>query len=157
MKPIGTILACLSVAALGACGRSPVESVAPTAETIAFLGVEAGDLSRCVNVEAVVVDAVAGMVTGSVDQAVRSQVQQGIDRCGRAAALIDPARFPAPQRPRAEACRSAFTGKVNAYTALSRALAAEGDFMAAQQGAREFLSGIRASSPLMKTCNTPVA
>jgi hypothetical protein len=157
MKPIATVLACACVLTLAACGRPPVESVAPTPETVAFLDVEAGDLSRCVNVEAVVVDAVAGMVAGSVDQAVRSQVRQGVDRCGRAAALIDPARFPAAQRPRAEACRSAFVGKMQAYTALSRALAAEGDFMAAQQGAREFLSGVRASTPLMKTCNRPVA
>lgn len=157
MKPIATVLALASVTVLAACGPSPVESVAPTPETVAFLNVEAGDLTRCVNVEGVVVDAVAGMVTGSADQAVQSQVQQGIDRCGRAAALIDPTRFPAAQRPRAEACRSAFTGKVEAYTALSRALAAEGDFMAAQQGTREFLSGIRASTPLMKTCNKPVA
>lgn len=153
------VVATLSVAAvvLGACGRSPVESVAPTPETIAFLRLDPSALRGCVDVEGVIVDAVAGAITGQENDALASQVDGAVRRCGAVARLIDVASYPAPQRPRAEACRTAFTTKVEAYTALNRAAGAEGDFMTAQQGTREFLSKIRASTPQMRTCNTPAA
>jgi hypothetical protein len=62
---------------------------------------------------------------------------------------------PPHERPRAEACQRAFAAKTAAYTAVNEALAADGDFMAVQQGTRAFLAGIRESTPQMRACNTP--
>jgi len=144
------------LALLTACGtESPIQSVAPTPETIAFLKLDAAALRGCVDVESVVVDGVSGLVTGSENSAVAAAAQTGLQRCGEAARLIDVAGRPAAERPRAEACQQAFVAKTNAYTALNEVLAAEGDFMAVQQKTRAFLAGIRASTPLMRTCNTP--
>jgi hypothetical protein len=144
------------LALLGACGGgSPVESVAPTPETIAFLRIEPAALRGCVDVESVVVDGVAGLITGSEDAAMASAVRTGLQRCGETAQLIDVAGRPAHERPRAEACQRAFVAKTAAYTAVSEALAADGDFMAVQRGTRAFLAGIRESTPQMRACNTP--
>lgn len=139
---------------LSACGGSPTKTLAPTAETITFLKVDAPTVGQCLDVEGVVVDAVAGMVTGNMEGAVQSQVRQGLDRCGQVARLIDPSRYPAAQRPRAESCRAAFAAKVDAYTGLSQALAGQEDFMAAQQGARRFMSRMGDARPAMERCNT---
>lgn len=139
---------------LASCGGSPTKTLAPTPETIAFLKVDAPTVGQCVDMEGVVVDAVAGMVTGNIEGAVQSQVRQGLDRCGRVASLIDPSKYPAAQRPRAEACRTAFQAKVDAYSGLSQAMAGQEDFMAAQQGARRFLSRMGEARPAMERCNT---
>ena len=144
------------LALLGACGGgSPVESVAPTPETIAFLRIDAAALRGCVDVESVVVDGVAGLITGSEDAAMASAVRTGLQRCGETAQLIDVAGRPPHERPRAEACQRAFAAKTAAYTAVNEALAADGDFMAVQKGTRAFLAGIRESTPQMRACNTP--
>ena len=143
------------LAFLVACGGSPVQSVAPTAETIAFLRLDPAALRGCVDVESVVVDGVAGLITGSENAAMASAARTGLQRCGETARLIDVAGRPPDERPRAEACQRAFAAKKTAYTALNQALAAEGDFMAVQQGTRAFLSGIRESTPQMRACNTP--
>jgi len=144
------------LALLGACGGgSPVESVAPTPETIAFLRIDPAALRGCVDVESVVVDGVAGLITGSEDAAMASAVRTGLQRCGETAQLIDVAGRPPHERPRAEACQRAFAAKTAAYTAFNEALAADGDFMAVQKGTRAFLAGIRESTPQMRTCNTP--
>jgi len=144
------------LALLGACGGgSPVESVAPTPETIAFLRIDPAALRGCVDVESVVVDGVAGLITGSEDAAMASAVRTGLQRCGETAPLIDVAGRPPHERPRAEACQRAFAAKTAAYTAFNEALAADGDFMAVQKGTRAFLAGIRESTPQMRTCNTP--
>jgi hypothetical protein len=144
------------LALLGACGGgSPVESVAPTPETIAFLRIDPAALRGCVDVESVVVDGVAGLITGSEDAAMASAVRTGLQRCGETAQLIDVAGRPPHERPRAEACQRAFAAKTAAYTAFNEALAADGDFMAVQKGTRAFLAGIRESTPQMRACNTP--
>ncbi len=97
------------LALLGACGGgSPVESVAPTPETIAFLRIDPAALRGCVDVESVVVDGVAGLITGSEDAAMASAVRTGFQRCGETAQLIDVAGRPPHERPRAEACQRAF-------------------------------------------------
>jgi hypothetical protein len=150
-------LALLLASGLAACGVPEVRTVAPTPETIAFLSLEPAAVGGCVDIEGAVVDGLAGMVTGNTEAAVASQVQRGVERCGRLAGLINPARFKGAGRARAEACRTAFAGKVEAYTALSGALAAEGDFVAAQSGARRFLSSLKEARPQMERCNTPVA
>lgn len=142
---------------LAACGAPQVRTVAPTAETIAFLKVDPERIGACVRVEEVVIDAVAGMVTGDAEGVVAAQVERGLARCGELAGLIDPAAYPAAQQPRASACRSAFAAKVDAYTALNATLGSEGDFMAAQSGARRFLSQMGEARPLMEQCNTPSA
>jgi hypothetical protein len=108
-----------------------------------------------VDVESVVVDGVAGLITGSEDAAMASAVRTGLQRCGETAQLIDVAGRPPHERPRAEACQRAFAAKTAAYTAFNEALAADGDFMAVQKGTRAFLAGIRESTPQMRTCNTP--
>ena len=146
----------MPLALLVACsGESPIQSVAPTPETIAFLKLDPAALRGCVDVESIVVDGVAGLITGSENPALASAARTGLERCGEAARLIDVVGRPAAERPRAEACQRAFVAKTTAYTALNQALAAEGDFMAAQQGTRAFLAGIRESTPQMRTCNTP--
>lgn len=141
--------------ALAACGGSPVRSVAPTAETVAFLSLEPGQVRDCVDVEGLVIDGVAGLVTGQAEAAMRSQVEQGLQRCAQVAGLIRPERFPPEQRPRAQACQRAFAGKVEAYTALNQALAAEGNFVAAQGAVRRFASRMGEARPEMERCNTP--
>jgi hypothetical protein len=67
--------------------------------------------------------------------------------------LINPAVFPPALRARAEACREAFTRKAEAYAALQAAAGAEGDFAAAQQGARGFLDRLGEVRPAMARCN----
>lgn len=147
--------ALLTALTVAGCGGSPTESVAPTAETIAFLRVDPSALRGCVDVEQIVIDGAAAMIAGSEDAAVGSAAQSGLRRCGEVTALIDVAGRPPEQQARANVCRRAFAAKVDAYTALNRALASDGDFMAAQQGLRAFLSGMRTSTPLMRDCNTP--
>lgn len=100
-------------------------------------------------------DGIAGLITGSEDAALASAARTGLERCGETARLIDVAGRPPEQRPRAEACQRAFAAKAAAYTAVNQALAADGDFMAVQEGTRAFLSGIRESTPQMRACNTP--
>jgi hypothetical protein len=102
-----------------------------------------------------VVGGIAGLITGSEDAALASAAQTGLQRCGETAQLIDVAGRPPEQRPRAEACQRAFAAKAAAYTAVNQALAADGDFMAVQEGTRAFLAGIRESTPQMRACNTP--
>lgn len=76
-----------------ACGGSPVQSVAPTAETIAFLRLDPAALRGCVDVESVVVDGVAGLITGSENAAMASAARTGLQRCGETGAA---APFAAP-------------------------------------------------------------
>ena len=147
LAPLALLVAC--------SGGSPVQSVAPTPETIAFLQIDPAALRSCVDVESLVVGGIAGLITGSEDAALASAAQTGLQRCGETAQLIDVAGRPPEQRPRAEACQRAFAAKAAAYTAVNQALAADGDFMAVQEGTRAFLAGIRESTPQMRACNTP--
>lgn len=141
---------------LAACsGESPMQSVAPTPETIAFLKLDAATLRGCVDVETIVVDGAAGLVTGSENGALAAAAKTGLDRCGEVSRVINVTGRSAAERPRVEACQRAFAAKTRAYTALNQTLAAEGDFMATQQGTRAFLAGIRESTPQMRVCNTP--
>jgi hypothetical protein len=136
-----------AVFGLGACGDAAVRSVAPTAETVAFLSLDAGIMRECVDVEGAVIDGVAGLITGNAEAAMQAQVERGLQRCGQVAGLIRPGRFAPEQRPRAEACQRAFAGKVEAYTALNQALASEGDFMAAQSAVRRFAGRLGEARP----------
>jgi hypothetical protein len=129
LAPLALLVAC--------SGGSPVQSVAPTPETIAFLRIDPAALRSCVDVESLVVDGMAGLFTGSENAALESAVRTGLQRCGETARLIDVAGRPPEERPRAEACQRAFAAKAAAYAAINQALAADGDFMAVQEGTRE--------------------
>jgi hypothetical protein len=130
-----------------------VEIPTPTPETLAFLQLQSEAVSRCVDAEGAVVDGLAALVTGDVAAAAASQLQRTAERCGALPALINPAAFPPALRARAEACREAFRRKAEAYAALQAATGAEGDFAAAQQGARGFLNRLGDVRPAMARCN----
>lgn len=152
-RPFLLLSSVLAAAAVAGCGVPGTNSVAPTAETIAFLDLDPAQATRCVQVEEVVADGAAALLTGNSDAAVAAQVRGALGRCGALAGLIRPENFPAKDRPRALTCRSAFQAKTDAYTALHDALAAEGNFVAAQAGARRFMAEMKEARPLMERCN----